>query len=681
MVQKHMVFSQYNELLAIPLDSVQEVLQLDKIRRIHRASDRFVGIINLRGNILPILNFSKFIFPGVKQDGMAGIAQSNNVYTALVLKFNKDTYGMIVDDIKKIVEFSDENYDSIPTDIETKIELPLIENIANVGGSLIKCINLEKILQEKFSINTTRAQETRPVAESQPAFKVAPAKKSASAGKAKKPVREQVATEALTEFSKDQLDALKEISNIATGKAVIAMSKLFKAKAKISIIVEDVLIKKIDEIGNSSIINVDDNVIGIRSIIKNDLDASIFLVFQVEQMKNLLKLMKDMDSVSTEITSIESLDAQTESALIEFGNIIVSHYCAGISDFLKVDVLHDVPTLGIDSYGALLDGEIAKLAATSNQALVLKTIIETQKKSIVGEIIFIPYNESIDKIVKWLDVDKIVEILQAEADGLSVQDLQKVQTDKLKIRKNDSEEETLEIIDASKNLEGDIMAMVRTQSDFAIDAEQSEVLQIDDADLDTFRELGNMGAGNAGNALSQMLNKKVYLEIPPAKILGLEDLKALPIAQTPMSVGYISATQGLFKSIILLIFSVDHIENLLQAIMETKTKKTLKKESDLTENERSAVQEMMNILMGHYVAAMSNFLKVKIEPPENKLFFKKTSQIFKQLKLDDNNQDIKAVVIETSIDAADVSSIKGTFILLLHPQVIHNILNRIKEIW
>ena len=42
--------------------------------------------------------------------------------------------------------------------------------------------------------------------------------------------------------------------------------------------------------------------------------------------------------------------------------------------------------------------------------------------------------------------------------------------------------------------------------------------------MDVFRELGNIEGGNAGNALSQMLNKKVYLEIPPAKVMPLADL-------------------------------------------------------------------------------------------------------------------------------------------------------------
>ena len=69
------------------------------------------------------------------------------------------------------------------------------------------------------------------------------------------------------------------------------------------------------------------------------------------------------------IETIEDLDESIKSAIIEFGNIIMSHYCSGISDFLKIQVIHDVPEIAIDLYGAVIDGDIANLPNTQIRSL------------------------------------------------------------------------------------------------------------------------------------------------------------------------------------------------------------------------------------------------------------------------------------------------------------------------
>ena len=213
-----------------------------------------------------------------------------------------------------------------------------------------------------------------------------------------------------------------------------------------------------------------------------------------------------------------------------------------------------------------------------------------------------------------------------------------------------------------------------------MDEKDKAELEIDDSSLDAFRELGNIGAGNAGNALSQMLNKKVYLEIPPAKVLNLTELSKVYGSTDSMMVGFIGLTKGFLETNILLTFQTEHIENLLQIVMETDTKKSIKKETDLKDTEKSAVVEMMNILLGHYIAALTDFLKVKIEPPEYQFFFKRSRQLFQSLETQDKT-DVKAILIETGINVADTATIRGQFILLLHPKMIKKVMTRMTEIW
>ena len=83
------------------------------------------------------------------------------------------------------------------------------------------------------------------------------------------------------------------------------------------------------------------------------------------------------------------------------------------------------------------------------------------------------------------------------------------------------------------------------------------------------------------------------------------------------------STKGTFETNLILLFRTNHIENVLQTLMEYDTKKVLRSENDLNANEKSAVEELFNILMGHYIAALSNFLQAQFDPAELSIFLQK----------------------------------------------------------
>ena len=91
------------------------------------------------------------------------------------------------------------------------------------------------------------------------------------------------------------------------------------------------------------------------------------------------------------------------------------HYCSGISDFLKINIYHDVPEVAIGEFFALIDLEIAKLARYSDQCIILKTKITVKDKPISFDLLFIPYFDSIEKFINWLDVDYIFNLLDSES--------------------------------------------------------------------------------------------------------------------------------------------------------------------------------------------------------------------------------------------------------------------------
>jgi chemotaxis protein CheC len=352
----------------------------------------------------------------------------------------------------------------------------------------------------------------------------------------------------------------------------------------------------------------------------------------------------------------------------------------------------------MDNYGALVDGEIANYSRNSDTVIFLETTIKTKDMDISGAIILIPKYEYIQNFMELLNVDAVVNILNQEANGTSPLDIQKAQAKKLKkssavnvkinekpAAKAKAEPKKSPAAKSSspknRSVEDEVFSMVQSQKTFEISASDITTLNINEQDLDTFRELGNIGAGNAGNALSQILNKKVLLEIPPAKLIPISNTAKEFAAANTQLVGFLGFIKGFLESNIFLTFQTEDIENLLQMIMETDKKKEISKESDLNDQDRSAVTEIFNILMGHYIAALSDFLKIKIEPPEYRFIFERSTKLFDSMQIDIKRDDIKAVIVETSIKVSDGPTIGGKFVMLLSPDIVQKVIKRIGEIW
>ena len=62
--------------------------------------------------------------------------------------------------------------------------------------------------------------------------------------------------------------------------------------------------------------------------------------------------------------------------------------------------------------------------------------------------------------------------------------------------------------------------------------------------LDVLKEIGNIGAGNAMTALSQMLNCKVDMKVPQVKLLDFNEVGALMGGEEQVMVGVFLGVEG-----------------------------------------------------------------------------------------------------------------------------------------
>lgn len=127
---------------------------------------------------------------------------------------------------------------------------------------------------------------------------------------------------------------------------------------------------------------------------------------------------------------------------------------------------------------------------------------------------------------------------------------------------------------------------------------------------DVLKEIGNIGAGNAMTALSQMLQCKVDMKVPQVKLLSFDEVGAMMGGEEQIMVGvYLGVEGDITGSMMFLVEqeSAKHLINKLMMGMASEGK-------EFNEMELSAMQEVGNIITGAYLNSLSMLTNLKIYP-------------------------------------------------------------------
>ncbi|MGV3488265.1 MAG: chemotaxis protein CheC [Tuberibacillus sp.] len=140
------------------------------------------------------------------------------------------------------------------------------------------------------------------------------------------------------------------------------------------------------------------------------------------------------------------------------------------------------------------------------------------------------------------------------------------------------------------------------------------LFKLGDSQLDLLKEIGNIGAGHAASALSQLIGQAVEMKVPSVKISTFSDWLNDADAEKPVASAYFHMDGSLHGHLYVL-FPLAETEQLLKAVIGTENV-DMERLGDLS-LESSAFGEIGNILSGSYLTALSDFAQINIyaSPP------------------------------------------------------------------
>jgi len=132
--------------------------------------------------------------------------------------------------------------------------------------------------------------------------------------------------------------------------------------------------------------------------------------------------------------------------------------------------------------------------------------------------------------------------------------------------------------------------------------------------LDVFKEIGNIGAGNAASALAGLLNKRITMSVPDASVVPFSDIVNVLDGPETLIAGVLVDVSGSLNGYILLILGMKDAMSMVTQALSEPVRDVADPDFELTELERDTLSEIANILVGSFLSAISSFTGLYVKP-------------------------------------------------------------------
>lgn len=141
---QYLTFTLDNELYAVGVHSVKEVLEYTEVTKVPRTLDFMKGVINLRGSVVPVVDLrTKFGMPEVEKTIATSI-----IVMEVAIAGEAVVLGMIADSVQEVINLDPQDIEPAPK-IGAKVDSQFIEGIGKQDGTFIIVLAIDQVFSER----------------------------------------------------------------------------------------------------------------------------------------------------------------------------------------------------------------------------------------------------------------------------------------------------------------------------------------------------------------------------------------------------------------------------------------------------------------------------------------------------------------------------------------------------
>ncbi|MEE8400986.1 MAG: chemotaxis protein CheW [Candidatus Hydrothermarchaeaceae archaeon] len=134
------VFNMGDEEYGVDIHEVREIIKLTEITKVPRAPEFIEGVINLRGQITPIMDLRKRL-------GLQITEATDDNTRIIISEFGGSTAGMIVDSVTEVLRLSEKNIDTAPS-VSKSTDGGVIKGVGKIDDRLLILLDFNTLLSQ-----------------------------------------------------------------------------------------------------------------------------------------------------------------------------------------------------------------------------------------------------------------------------------------------------------------------------------------------------------------------------------------------------------------------------------------------------------------------------------------------------------------------------------------------------
>lgn len=133
--------------------------------------------------------------------------------------------------------------------------------------------------------------------------------------------------------------------------------------------------------------------------------------------------------------------------------------------------------------------------------------------------------------------------------------------------------------------------------------------ELNSLELDTLKEIGSIGTGNAATALSSLIGQEVRIQLPEVRIMGYNEAIEWIGGPEEITAGVLVKMSGQVNGIMLAVQQLEFVNLVLESMLG----KGVDDYVGLHEMENSALIEVGNIMISTFINALSDLAGISID--------------------------------------------------------------------
>lgn len=131
-----------SEQYGIDIQYVDNIGRMQKITRVPKAQSYFLGVINVRGEVIPVMSMRRRL--NLENDNFTSKSR------IIILKFEQDLVGVVVDEVKEVVNLREADIEKVSHNSKD-VKSSFINGVGKYDDQLISLFDIFAIIAEKES--------------------------------------------------------------------------------------------------------------------------------------------------------------------------------------------------------------------------------------------------------------------------------------------------------------------------------------------------------------------------------------------------------------------------------------------------------------------------------------------------------------------------------------------------